>query len=122
MNNQPKQVKVIGTRPSHIPPGWPVYNAPRPLYGEPTWTGDFIHGIFYATVDPLYEYSSGLITRNADADAWELIWVSEEQAVIEAMQRMTDEYPNEAAEIDPMDPEHREWLVASWRERQRSQL
>ncbi len=117
--NQPKQVKVIGTRPDHIPADWPIFNAPRPLYGEPTWTGDFIHGIFYATIDPSDSYGPGFITRNAELDAWELVWVSEEQAVIEAMQQLTDEYPVEATEIDPADPEHREWLVGWWVGRQR---
>jgi hypothetical protein len=28
--------------------GWSVVNAPRPLPGEVTWTGDFRHGVFYA--------------------------------------------------------------------------
>ena len=117
---QPRQVKVIGSRPTHIHASWPIFNAPRPLYGEPIWTGDFIHGIFYATVNPADNCGTEFIQRNADLDAWELIWVSEEEAVVEAMQRLTDEYPTEAAEIDPADPEHREWLVASWVERQRN--
>ena len=119
MAKQPKLVKVIGTRPDHIPEGWPIYNAPRPLYGEPTWTGDFIHGIFYAAVDPADDYGARFIQCNTNLDAWQLEWVSEEEAVVEAMQRLTDEYPVEAAEIDPADPDHRKWLVASWVERQR---
>ena len=119
MTNTPKVVKVIGTRPSHIPTDWPIFNAPRPLYGEPTWTGDFIHGVFYATVDPTDPYGPGFIIRNADLDAWQLEWVSEEEVVIEAMQWLTSEYPIEAKEIDPADPEHREWLIASWRDNQK---
>ncbi len=128
MTKQPKQIKVIGSRPAHpstssgfgIPTGWPIYNAPRPLYGDPTWTGDFIHGIFYATVDPSDPYGPGFIQRNAELDAWELVWVSEEEAVAESMARLVVEYPVEATEIDPEDLEHREWLITSFLERQRS--
>ena len=29
-----------------------VWNAPRPLYGDAVWTGDFITGCFYAMTDP----------------------------------------------------------------------
>ena len=37
---------------------WAVWNAPRPLYGDECWEGDFRHGIFYAAVrrdDPRFE-------------------------------------------------------------------
>ena len=120
MTKQPRLVKIIGIRPAHIPEGWPIFNAPRPLYGEPTWEGRFIHGVFYATLDPTEPYSPGFITRNAELDAWELVYVSEVEAVVETMQRLTNEYPVEAAEIDPADPEHREWLIERWRDNQRS--
>lgn len=31
-----------------VPDGWMIVNAPRPLAGEKTWTGQFRHGVFYA--------------------------------------------------------------------------
>jgi hypothetical protein len=34
--------------PVEVPEGFMVANAPRPIAGELTWTGDFRHGIFYA--------------------------------------------------------------------------
>ena len=118
MTTQPKQVKVIGTRPTQAPTGWPIFNAPRPLYGDPTWTGDFIHGIFYATVDPTDPYGPGFIQRNAELDAWELVWVSEEEAIGESLDYYREKLPKLYANIDPYDKDHRGMLIDGWRERQ----
>ncbi len=116
---QPKQVKVIGTRPTHIPTGWPIFNAPRPLYEEPTWTGDFIHGIFYAAVDPDDLYGTDFIKRNADLDAWQLEWVSEEEVIEEALTYYRDKFPTIYSNIDATDKDHRGMLIDGWLQRQR---
>lgn len=116
---QCKVVRIIGTRPTQAPTGWAVYNAPRPLYGEPTWTGDFVHGIFYSTIDPTDDLAAKFAERNAELDAWVLEWVSEEQAITETLARYQAEFPAEVAEIDPADPDHREWLLDCFRENQR---
>ena len=115
----PKFVKVIGSRPSHIPADWPIFNAPRPLYGEPTWTGDFIHGIFYSTVDPSDSYGPGFISRNADLDAWQLEWISEEEAIEESLIYYRDRLPKLYVNINPTDKDHRGMLIDGWLERQR---
>lgn len=36
-----------------VPDGWLIANAPRPLAGPQTWTGDFRCGIFYAAAPEL---------------------------------------------------------------------
>ncbi len=49
--------ETVPTRGVAPGPDWSVWNAPRPLVGQHTWTGPFRHGIFYAAV-----------VRNADHD------------------------------------------------------
>lgn len=38
-----------------VPEGHLVANAPRPLAGQPAWTGPFRHGTLYAAADPALE-------------------------------------------------------------------
>ena len=49
-----------------VPDGWLIVNAPRPLLGEQTWTGQFRHGTFYAASP---EIRGGSFGWKAD-DAW----------------------------------------------------
>lgn len=68
--------RIIGTRPSNIPPSWLIFNAPRPLWGTRTWEGDFLHGVFYAAIDPDDQFAENMIRANVDDDGWLLVWVT----------------------------------------------
>ena len=87
MTNLPHRIKVIGTRPTETPNGTPIpettliFNAPRPLYGNPVWQGDFQHGIFYAVVDfPNGEYSQEQYRDNVSLDGWLIEYASKDEA------------------------------------------
>lgn len=54
-----------------------IFNAPRPLCGDPSWTGDFIHGCHYCAIDPNDEYSPAFIDQTIRLDGHLLQWVSE---------------------------------------------
>lgn len=104
----------IGTRPADIPQDWPIHNAPRPLYGTKTWEGDFIHGRFYAAIDPIEEFGEGWAKRNEDLDAYELVFISWEQAVNEAYQWYCDNLPKVAPKINLDDKEHQRMIITGW--------
>lgn len=55
--------------PEQIPGGWVIANAPRPIAGQITWTGDFRHGTFYAAAPP-----PGPASWAAD-DAWPVVLI-----------------------------------------------
>lgn len=89
--NKPRPIRVLllptalYPRPESLPEGWELYNAPRPLYasarhGVPRanveWTGEFLHGVFYAGIDPTDEYADTWRQRNGDLDAWKLEHIS----------------------------------------------
>lgn len=64
-----------GPAPEDSPDGWLIANAPRPLAGPVTWTGEFRHGIFYAAAPAIRE---GTFGWEAD-DAWLVEFVTDEQ-------------------------------------------
>lgn len=65
------EIDVLAERPAEAPAGWLVFNAPRPIYGAVTWQGVFLHGIFYAAVDPADgEYSRQYMEANGKFDAY----------------------------------------------------
>ena len=73
-----------------LPDGWCVVNAPRPLLGERTWTGEFRHGIFYAAgpnrLPPGgFERSraEGIVAQWAADDAWPVEFITD--AEVEAL-------------------------------------
>ncbi len=124
-----QKIKVIGVRPTHeshtgrpIQADWNIWNAPRPLFGCETWTGPFYHGIFYAATDPADTDCEIWEARNISLDAWLLTYVAEDQAVAEALSHYKQKFPEEAAEIDPADPDHRRWLVDAWLDLQKDKL
>lgn len=61
---------VFAARPSDVPAEWVIFNAPRPLYGDMEWRGDFLHGVFYVAVNPDDRYAEERIKRNLELDAW----------------------------------------------------
>jgi len=55
-----------------LPDGSVIYNAPRPIYGDVEWTGQFRCGVFYAAADAGDERVRGLNTQQ-DATLVELV-------------------------------------------------
>lgn len=91
------KVAVVGTRPAEtggsvpmaIPSHWPIYSAPRPLYGHlwQVWNAPFrTFGVFLATVcpDATDEFdaksNAQFIEENRRLDARELVFVTEDEA------------------------------------------
>lgn len=75
-------LKIIGDRPTQTPEGqdipaiYIIFNAPRPLWGQITWQGEFGHGIFYAALDPDDKYTGQGINENDSLDGWLCQWVT----------------------------------------------
>jgi len=75
-----KKIHIIDSRPAIIPRDWKIINAPRPLWGNQTWRGEFRHGIFYAGLDP-NDTNHEIDIKNADnLDAWELVYWTPDKA------------------------------------------
>lgn len=72
-----KTFKCFDPRPADIPPGWLIFNAPRPLAGHRTGTGDFRHGIHYAAVDPTAPDAEQMKRRNTADDGWLVGYVTQ---------------------------------------------
>lgn len=85
MPDTPKKFILVGKPPTTTPSGkalpaaYPIHNAPRPLYGDITWQGEFVSGIFYAAFDPEHPDAEFYTRRNAELNAIELTWVSEDE-------------------------------------------
>jgi hypothetical protein len=99
---EPKIYHVKGTRPTRTPAGdpisadWLIFNAPRPLYGELTWEGPFLHGTFYAASAPRtleFHY------ENIDLDGWLLEWHTEAEIIA----WVTAEYTRKIGKFDATD-------------------
>jgi hypothetical protein len=89
-----KILRIIGSRPTQAPEGWEVYNAPRPIYGTVSWTGDFRHGSFYVAIDPKDERASFMIKENNLLRAYRLEYVSKEAVIKEVEAELKAEYPD----------------------------
>jgi len=74
-----------------VPEGWIVYNAPRPLMGHEGWSGEFVHGIFYAAVNQEGEYADVYIKRNQELDGHIVKWVAKGD-VLEWARRKLEDY------------------------------
>ena len=73
-----RTIHVIGHRPSQAPVSWEIWNAPRPIYGQELWQGEFMTGIFYAAINPWDEFSAGLRYENVTLRASLLVYIDEE--------------------------------------------
>jgi hypothetical protein len=100
-----------------IPDHWIICNAPRPLYGDEQWQGPFIKGIFYAAINPddLPDEdaldTAFMLHRNAELDAAELVFVTQERCIEVAMDYYRENFADTVGEIDPANPGMREHLV-----------
>ncbi len=99
-----RTIIVVSDRPRQAPVSWEVWNAPRPIYGQELWQGDFLSGIFYAAINPFDEFSNGLRYENVMLHASRLVYVTadEHRADVERYRsEMVAKYPRLAdAEFD----------------------
>lgn len=76
-----RRLTLIEDRPAEAPPGWEIYNAPRPLPGHTHWQGDYRHGIFFVAINPDDgEYSAQMRRQCANLDAYQVECITEEEA------------------------------------------
>jgi len=92
-----KRRAVIGTKPEQatVIPDTIVYNAPRPIYGQVEWQGDFVSGVFYTMLDPRHSLAEDWDQRNAELDATVLMYLTEDEAVEKAKTHYIENYGEE---------------------------
>lgn len=95
-----------------IPEDWEVWNASRPLYGEITWQGEFLCGVFYAALDPNDPYCQERRKRNQELDGYLITYVGKD---------IINEYGLARCEEYGIDPERFSYddFVRSWLNNQR---
>lgn len=102
VSGRPTEVsdQVTDTQRS-IPADWVIVNAPRPLFGNIQFTGDFISGIFYAALDPADEYFQTWMDANKKLDARVIHYVTESE-LAEALEahklKLQERYSKEAVD------------------------
>jgi len=90
-------LRIVGNKPAEAPDGWLIFNAPRPISGHKTWRGEFVHGDFYAAIDPRADDARSLVERAVSLGAWILEYLSREQAIEMAVRAIAE---NECCSID----------------------
>ena len=59
-----------------------VFNAPRPLAGDKTWQGEFVHGIWYSSVIDIDDpYTRNMMETNLSLDAYVIQYFTKEEAI-----------------------------------------
>jgi len=112
----PKERHVMGTRerietPEQVKDSWFICNAPRPLYGDVTWNGPFLGGVFYAAVDPQDENTAFCLKRNAELDSRILIFHTKQELIELACEWYKEHYLKAYENIDLDDKDHVAGLV-----------
>lgn len=97
---------VVGDRPQSIPDDWLIFNASRPLVGDKTWDGDFVHGRHYAAIDPNGKYADRNIEQNRKLDGWALNYKSHDDAVKHAESVITGDNQDMAKRYKKFKEEH----------------
>jgi hypothetical protein len=94
-------VSIDNNQATDIPPGWIVFNAPRPMYGDKDWQGDPGHGTFYGAIDPHGERPEWMIKENKSLDGWVYQDISAATMTAMVRQNYIDGYfKNDAAKVD----------------------
>jgi hypothetical protein len=62
-----------------LPENAEIYNAARPFPAHQTWTGEFLHGIFFGAIFPDADYASEYRQRATDLDASRIIFVTRDE-------------------------------------------
>ena len=98
------RLKVVGERPADAPKGTIIFNAPRPLFGQINWKGDFRHGIFYVALNPGDEHFERCARENLSLDAWVIEYVTQEHAIETAREYYKGKRPQLLANWEPDHP------------------
>jgi len=75
------KTRMVESMPVEVQDGWLVMNAPRPLLGNETMTGEFVTGRFYAAIDPADIMADKYVEENQNLDARLLVVVPREVQV-----------------------------------------
>jgi len=114
MSDTYKTYHVKGERPAilsgaslSVPEHWLIFNAPRPLYASyiqypvyAEWKGNFLHGVFYAAVDP---EAVEIIGENIKLDGWVLQWHNEAEINAWVKKYYGETYPGTTIDYDNFD-------------------
>ena len=79
------KTRLVEVMPVEVEEGWLVMNAPRPLLGTQTMTGDFVTGRFYAAIAPDDLLADKYVEENRKLDARLLVAVSRDTQMEIAM-------------------------------------
>ena len=109
MNEMPVRT-TVSPRPAHVPAAWPIFNAPRPLCGTVTWTGEFLTGIFYAAVDPADPAAAAFIAHNRRDAAVVVEYVAAADLIAAHKAELLARY-GEAVRADLDAPDAAAWLL-----------
>jgi len=115
--------KAVGERPGNVPSHFIIYNAPRALYGQMNWTGDYLFGVFFAAVDPTDQFSGGFAENNRRLDAFIVEYVSQDEFQKIVMDFAINLYKENHLTFDPIQARQNgdwRWLeenvIDGWRE------
>ena len=90
--------RLLAVRPTQTPAGEEIpaqaiiFNAPREVFGEPHWVGDFCSGIFYAALAEDHPRHADLVRINYQQNAVILMYVTDEEARAEVRAYLIREY------------------------------
>jgi hypothetical protein len=93
------------------PPHWRIYNAARPLPGSIEWTGEFLHGVFYAAIDPDDDRADWMEERCLSLDGHLVTFVPKDEVVQWVHAYYAKEYPRTKIDWDNVDYKD---MVMSW--------
>lgn len=82
-----------------IGPDWYIFNAPRPLPGHVTWTADFLHGVFYAAINPHEKNAVWLAEQCISLDGWVIVFVDKEQIYREVQAHYDTHFPDSGIKV-----------------------
>lgn len=96
---QAKIFHRVDDRPD-VPCDWIIFNAPRPMTGDKEWQSDFVHGVFYAAIDPSGEFAKQMIDSNTKLDGWIIQYWNRDEAIAIAKADYHKHYPKQGKIIE----------------------
>lgn len=94
----------IGERPDDVPPGWVIYNAPRPILGQMEWSGPCFSGVFYTAVCPTAAVFEQYDARNAELAAVALCYIEQSEALRLTVERLIARDPQKTDMVKNLPP------------------